>query len=151
MTSSTSLSRHTLRQLKFIIPGALLTFWLDTHNAFWSIFSRDAEISSYALTSAFLALSLGAVTVSLFMYVLLMPIVQGIRPDFRHWRQSGILSSVIPILTASIVCGWILTVYTLGRWSELGFLKGIVGASGLYALVFGMMGLIPAPRSYQRT
>ncbi|KAG8213006.1 hypothetical protein J3R82DRAFT_11393 [Butyriboletus roseoflavus] len=35
--------------------------------------------------------------------------------------------------------------FTLGKWSSLGYLKGTIGASGLYALVFGLMGLLPAP------
>ncbi|KAI0767905.1 hypothetical protein BC629DRAFT_1292675 [Irpex lacteus] len=149
MTFIGALSRHTLKQLKFIIPGGLVTFWLNTHQAFWSIFVGDGELGSYARTSAFLTVLLGVLTVSLFLYILLVPLIQGVRPDFRRWRESGILSSVIPVLTGSIVIGWTLTAFTLGRWSELGYLRGIIGASGLYALVFGLMGLIPAPKTYR--
>ncbi|KAI0087324.1 hypothetical protein BDY19DRAFT_246186 [Irpex rosettiformis] len=151
MTFIASLSRHTLRQLKFIIPGGLVTFWLNTHNAFWNIFTGDSQNGSWARTSAFLTVLLGVVTVSLFMYILLVPLIQGIRPDFHRWRQSGVLSSVIPVLTGSIVFGWTLTAFTLGRWTELGYLRGIIGASGLYALAFGLMGLIPAPKLYHRS
>lgn len=48
MTFIGALSRHTLKQLKFIIPGGLVTFWLNTHQAFWSIFVGDGELGSYA-------------------------------------------------------------------------------------------------------
>ena len=43
------------------------------------------------------------------------------------WRESGVLSSVIPVLTASIVMGWSLLSVTLGRWSSLGYFEGIIG------------------------
>ena len=76
-------------------------------------------------------------------------------------------------MTASLVAGWSLLVYTLGRWSSLGYLEGVIAgpypqlsssnsvrsqltergpiprgcaATGLYALAFGLLGLIPAPR-----
>ncbi|KAI0346267.1 hypothetical protein BDW22DRAFT_1425769 [Trametopsis cervina] len=145
-----SLSRHTLRQLKFIGPGAIATFWLNTHQALRDVLLGETSYS-WARTSAFFTLLLGVVTVTLFLYILLIPLIQGIQPDFRHWRQSGVLSSVIPILTGSIVMGWTTLVLTLGRWTELGYIKGTIGASGLYALVFGLMGLIPVPNSYQRS
>lgn len=32
-----SLSRHTLRQLKFVIPGAGVTYYLGTHEIFWGL------------------------------------------------------------------------------------------------------------------
>lgn len=45
---STQVSRHTLRQLKFIVPGGLATFVLGTHNALWQIFSGTADVGSWA-------------------------------------------------------------------------------------------------------
>ena len=30
-----SLSRHTLRQLKFVIPGGAVTYYLGTYEVFW--------------------------------------------------------------------------------------------------------------------
>lgn len=32
-----SLSRHTLRQLKFVIPGGVTTYYLRTHQVFWGL------------------------------------------------------------------------------------------------------------------
>jgi hypothetical protein len=72
------------------------------------------------------------------------------------------------VLTFSIVSGWLGMAATLGHWTSLGYPKAVVGsellvrrrifivfinslfsrlvASALYALTFGMLGLIPAPR-----
>ncbi|GJE88755.1 hypothetical protein PsYK624_048380 [Phanerochaete sordida] len=146
-----SVSRHTFRQLKFIVPGGLITFYLRTHHAFWSLVNGDSPSGGWAWTTAALTLALALVTVVLFMYILLTPLIKGEKPDFRHWRQSGVLSTVIPILTTAIITGWSLLTYTLGRWSSLGYIKGAIGASGLYMLAFGLMGLIPAPRVYRRS
>ncbi|EPQ54094.1 hypothetical protein GLOTRDRAFT_106629 [Gloeophyllum trabeum ATCC 11539] len=93
---------------------------------------------------------MGALTVCLFLYVLLVPWIRGLPPDYRSWRQSGELSKVIPMLTASIVTGWSSLSFTLARWSGLGFMEGIIGASGVYALAFGLLGLLPAPRVRRR-
>lgn len=67
----------------------------------------------------------------------------------------------------SIVVGWLLGLLTLGQWSDLGYVKGIVGGeyyliftrpgrsskllllltvSGIYALGFGLLGLLPVPK-----
>jgi hypothetical protein len=35
ISRSISLSRHTLRQLKFVIPGGAITYYLGTHEVFW--------------------------------------------------------------------------------------------------------------------
>ncbi|KIP08210.1 hypothetical protein PHLGIDRAFT_88466 [Phlebiopsis gigantea 11061_1 CR5-6] len=149
MSALVSVSRHTLRQLKFIVPGGLVTFALHTHQAFWRIVTGESAHGTWAWTTANLALVLGFVTFVIFVYILFLPWIKGEKPDFRHWRQSGVLSTAIPILTASIVAGWSLLSYALG--TNLGYIKGIIGASGLYALVIGLIGLIPAPRVYQRS
>ena len=66
--------------------------------------------------------------------------------------------------------GWSLLSYTLGRWSNFGAIEGVIAcmspafltflarrptnsvllASGLYALTFGLLGLIPAPNVRRR-
>ncbi|KAH0833312.1 hypothetical protein J3R83DRAFT_12378, partial [Lanmaoa asiatica] len=142
-----ALSRHTLRQLKFIIPGAAVTFLLNTHRILFGLLSTTNASSGdwSSRTVAILASCLGGLVVFLFLYVLLVHWRRGVEPDYHSWRQSGVLSRVIPTLTAAIVAGWSLLSITLGKWSSLGYLKGTIGASGLYALVFGLMGLLPAP------
>lgn len=143
-----SVSRHTLRQLKFIIPGAFITYIFDTHRVFLGLLNSP-EPNDWARTSAVLSLVFGSVVVGLFLYVLLVPWIRGIEPNYHSWRQSRILSSVIPILTAAILVGWSLLSFTLGTWSSLGYMEGTIGASGLYALAFGLIGLLPAPKVHR--
>jgi len=147
--SSVSLSRHTLRQLKFVIPGGAITYNLGTHEVFWGLLNDIGWEGTWGRTAAVTSLALGLVIVVLFLYVLLVPWIRGIEPNYLSWRESGVLSSVIPVLTASIVMGWSLLSVTLARWSNLGYLEGVIGASGLYALMFGLMGLIPAPKVHR--
>lgn len=67
-----------------------------------------------------------------------------------------------------MVTGWSLLAFTLSQYSELGFLEGIIGctsplrhlaahltlpflsAVGAYMLIFGLMGLIPAPKVHRQ-
>ncbi|KAK7690717.1 hypothetical protein QCA50_005816 [Cerrena zonata] len=138
-----SLSRHTLRQLKFILPGGLVTFYLGSHNEFLRVYHEEQGLAG---TLVLLSLALSAVTLGLFLYILAFPLIRGEQPNYRHWRQSGVLSTVIPLLTTSILLGWSILAYVLGRWSNLGYIWGVIGASGLYSLSFGLLGLIPAPK-----
>ncbi|KAG2157868.1 uncharacterized protein EDB93DRAFT_1078027 [Suillus bovinus] len=133
-------SKHTVRQLKFIIPGAAITYAFNTHRVFLDLLTRQDVEGPVG------KVSFGGLVIILFLYVLLVPWIYGLEPDYRSWRDSGILSSVIPILTTAILVGWSLLSFTLGRWSNLGYLEGVVGASGLYALTFGLLGLLPAPK-----
>ncbi|RDB25812.1 hypothetical protein Hypma_006550 [Hypsizygus marmoreus] len=119
--------QHTLRQLKLVVPGGAITYYLGTLQEFWRI-TQGAE-GSWARTAALGALGHGLVTIALFIYILLTPWIKGVEPNYRSWRESGVLSSVIPILTMSIVVGALLLVFTLGQWSSLGYVQGIIGAS----------------------
>jgi len=139
-------SRHTLKQLKFILPGGLITYYLGSHATFWRIVNGDADVEGWGRLAALASLGSAMLTISLFMYILSIPLIQGQQPNYRRWRESGVLSSVIPLLTASIVVGWSLLSYTLGRWSKFGVVEGVIASSGLYALTFGLLGLIPAPK-----
>ncbi|KAH7873735.1 uncharacterized protein C8R40DRAFT_354222 [Lentinula edodes] len=133
-------SSHTFRQLKLIVPGGLITYYFGTLQEFWTI------IQSGAGSTALAALLSGCTTIGLFIFVLLTPWIRGVEPDFRVWRKSGILSSVIPLLTTSIVLGWLLLVMSLAHFSDSGIFRGVVGASSVYALSFGLLGLLPAPK-----
>ncbi|KAJ7158770.1 hypothetical protein C8R46DRAFT_907521 [Mycena filopes] len=141
---------NALRQLQLVIPGGALTYYLDTlsHLAV----ALSANVDSWGRTVALCSLSLAGLTVALFFYIFLMPWINNVATDFRSWRESGVLSSVIRMLTFSIVTGWISMVWTLGQWTDLGYPKAIVGTSAIYALTFGLLGLIPAPgvRSQRR-
>ncbi|KIK63049.1 hypothetical protein GYMLUDRAFT_163379 [Collybiopsis luxurians FD-317 M1] len=135
------MSSHTLRQLKLIVPGGLIAYQLRTLQEFWSIIQSGAGL---AQSTALAALLSGCATIALFIFVLLTPWIRGVEPDYRLWRESGILSSVIPLLTTSIVLGWLLLVLVLAHNTSV--FKGVVGASAVYSLSFGLLGLIPAPK-----
>lgn len=132
-SSPVSLSRHTLSQLKFIIPGGAITYYLGTPIEIWRIAEGFDEVDgwgrhvkprfsstcyptniiSLTRTTALTSLGLGLTTVSLFLYVLLIPWIKGIKPNvrsfvsktiiifispqYKRWRESGVLSSVIPV------------------------------------------------------
>ncbi|KAG6908337.1 hypothetical protein DXG01_005248 [Tephrocybe rancida] len=115
---------HAIRQLKLVLPGGVVTYYLGTLHEFWQITQREG---SWGQTAAFGALGLGVTTIALFIYVLMTPWIKGVEPNYRSWRESGILSSVIPVLTATIVVGLLLLVLTLGQWSSLGYLRGTLG------------------------
>ncbi|KAM5538571.1 hypothetical protein V8D89_001413 [Ganoderma adspersum] len=144
--SLVSFSRHTLKQLKFVLPGGLLTYYFDSYNLLLRLLNGEGGDQGWSRFSARLSLLAAVVTVFSFLYVLVLPLVRREQPDYRHWRVSGVLTPVVPVMTASLVAGWSLLVYTLGRWSSLGYLEGVIAATGLYALAFGLLGLIPAPR-----
>ena len=115
-----------------------------------------------------------------------------IRSQFRHWRQSGVLSSVIPVshwskrsstrlllihrfrsldsnscdclgLDVAVVHSRAVLEHGLFRGHNCRFVNAFprirsgltrscfASASGLYALGFGLMGLIPAPKVYRRS
>ncbi|KAJ7756394.1 hypothetical protein DFH07DRAFT_820408 [Mycena maculata] len=136
---------HYLRQLQLVVPGGVLTYYLRTvHHLAATLNSADPD--SWGRMAAIASIALGALTVALFIYILLTPWIYSVAPDFRSWRESGLLSSVIPMLTFSIVTGWLSMTMTLGQWTSLGYPKAVVGTSAIYALTFGLLGLIPAPR-----
>jgi len=148
---SSLVSRHTIRQLEYILPGAAATYYYGTISEFLRILSTHpignvAHGGSLARESALLSLTLALLTVSLFVYILLLPLIRGEQPNYRSWRESGPLSKVIPILTASIVFGWSLSVFTLGHWTPFGYIGSIIATTGLYALAFGILGLLQIPK-----
>ncbi|KAF9043655.1 hypothetical protein BDP27DRAFT_1347014 [Rhodocollybia butyracea] len=137
------MSSHTLRQLKLIVPGSVITYHFGT---FAEIFGLVQNETGLARSTALAALISGCVTVILFVIILLTPWLRGVEPDYRLWRESGILSSVIPLLTTSIVLGWLLLVVSLVQYASSGLFRGVIGASAVYALSFGLLGLLPAPK-----
>ncbi|KAF9003934.1 hypothetical protein BDQ17DRAFT_1541602 [Cyathus striatus] len=140
---------NALRQLKLVIPGAAITYYFETFQEFWRVVL--GEVGSWGKTFAYGALGHGMTTLALFLYVLLLPWITGVEPNYRNWRESSILSSVIPVLTGSIVIGWLLGVVTLGQWSHLGYIKSIIGVTSVYALTFGLLGLLPIPRKIKQS
>jgi len=145
------ISRHALRQLEYILPGALITYYYHTPSTFLHIFHGDlGSHGVWARNLASISLTSGFLTVMLFLYILLLPLIKGQQPNYRSWQTSPDLATTIPILTASIVIGWSLSTFTLGQWSGLGYARGIVATTGFYALSFGLLGLLPVPKVRRR-
>jgi len=136
-------SGHIARQFRFLFPGAAITYWLRTPSLLAQIWADPAPLARPLVGVSALS---GLLTVALFLYILSIPVIKGIPPNYRSWRESGELSSVIPVLTISIISGWAALCGVLGRYSGMGYIIGIIGGSGLYALAFGIMGLLPASR-----
>ena len=95
-------SGHLARQLRFVLPGAAITYWLRTPSLLAQIWS-DADATplarfvfvSFSAANNFRdprslcrplvgasALS-GLLTVALFLYILLIPVIKGIPPNVR--------------------------------------------------------------------
>lgn len=47
MSSLVSFSRHTLKQLKFVLPGGLLTYYYDSHNVLLRILNGEGGVRSW--------------------------------------------------------------------------------------------------------
>jgi len=140
---------HQLKQLKFIVAGGLGTYFLSipahVNHILFPLPSVSKHSNSARLSSA-LAVGLGTVTITLLLYLVLLPRVKHIQIDYNRWRASPGLATIITLLTATIVSGWSLLVYALARGSDLGFWKSLIGATSIYILSFGLIGLIPVPR-----
>ncbi|TEB33363.1 hypothetical protein FA13DRAFT_1730366 [Coprinellus micaceus] len=138
---------HAARQLKFVIPGALATYYIGVLEEYWrTLVGINGPL---ARTGALTAGGLGLTTVALLLYVISLYYTAA-EPDFRSWRDSSPLRRVITTMTGSIVLGWLVAVGTLGQWSSLGYVKSVVGVTGVYALTMGLLGLIPVPKTKRK-
>lgn len=138
---------HQRKQLKFIVSGGLGTYYCHTvSNLLAVVFADRDAVSAPAKLTAKLALLLGTLTLALFLYLILVPWIRNVQLDYQQWRASPELRTTITTLTVSIVSGWTLLVYALTAGTPLGLFKAFLGATSLYLLCFGLLGLIPVPR-----
>lgn len=88
--------------------------------------------------------------------------IQGDPGEYPSARVTDRKLTLGKILTGSIVLGWSLSVFTLGHWTTLGYTGSVIAskqqhlpvpspltlcpATGLYALAFGILGLLPVPK-----
>ena len=91
------LSRHTLKQLKFVLPGGVATYLLGTvaklgqlleNESRWARYSRSSISCHYLKYQYYTAriyakssLFCGIITIGLFLYILLVPWLKGTRPN----------------------------------------------------------------------
>ena len=109
-------AQHALRQLKLLVPGAAMTYYLGTLDEFWGILHghggslaqsaccplRIYHSSSYRSlhihrSAAFVVSLLGLTTIGLFLCVLFLPFLTGEEPDVRtswiiRWPISNLLT-----------------------------------------------------------
>lgn len=138
-------AQHTFRQLKLLVPGAAVTYYLHTLDEFWDVLHGSggswaqsvstslvyllanayfpfasspayihADASTLSRSAAAASSILGLTTIILFLYVLFLPLITGeepnvceplsawvsftsILPQYRTWRESRTLVSVIPV------------------------------------------------------
>ncbi|KAL7410193.1 hypothetical protein BDY24DRAFT_400408 [Mrakia frigida] len=96
---------------------------------------------------------LSILTVLQFLYLIVyMPYVKGVVPNYSRWQSSPPLTTIVPLLTITILGGFVLLVFGLKTISAghvgggSGLVGAVGGALGGYAAVFGAIGLIPTPR-----
>ncbi|CAG7852837.1 SubName: Full=Uncharacterized protein {ECO:0000313/EMBL:CCA71440.1} [Serendipita indica DSM 11827] len=145
--------KHNSKQLRWIALGGALSYYTDVVALLRNLVRppssgdtlEDGEGWTWSRMSAVASVGLGSLTILLFLYLLLLPKLSGRRLEYSQWRNSEQLRIVIPILTVTIFSGWTFLVFALYA-SSLGFLLSFLGASGLYILSFGLLGLIPIAR-----
>lgn len=117
-TTATVLDTHTgpkslvnlRKQLKYLIIGGVLTSYFQVYSHLADALSLGVSSSSAKL--ALLSVVLLVATVVLFGYVILLP-ARGQTVNYIEWRSDSRLSTSIPLLTASIILGWITLLVTL--------------------------------------
>ncbi|CED82126.1 hypothetical protein [Phaffia rhodozyma] len=143
---------NLLRNGKYIVFGLLgVRHWGVGDSLRRALLESNAGgLGIRALQLSFL---FSAVTVSLFLYlVVYLPRIKGVVPNYSRWQASSSLSTVVPLLTVSIISGFVLLIVGLtnersGRGETGGRLvSAIGGALSIYATTFGVIGLIPSPK-----
>jgi len=136
--------RHTLKQLKYIAGGGAVVYWLGIREHILQLLGTPGWPSLVAGG----CVGIGSVTVLIFLYlIVVLPRLKGIHPDYKNWRATPEISTLVPILTITIASGWLFLLASLARWTRLNLLESLAGSTGSYALMFGLLGLIPVPKS----
>ncbi|KAK4687751.1 hypothetical protein P7C73_g2361, partial [Tremellales sp. Uapishka_1] len=155
---------------KYVLAGGLGCWWLDLQDVCQRIYSGDGGwIRKFMLA----AIGFHGLTVIIFLYlVVFLPWLRGYIPNYPKWQQSARLRVLVPVLTATIFLGWSSLVVSLSQAGKrsarqavvdvvkgaasgnveqmkggkgLGVFASMLGATALYTLTLGLLGLIPAP------
>lgn len=102
-TSSSSWSQHTLRQLRFILPGGAAAYWLDLGEVLRRVLLESVE--GWGRTTALAGVGLGLVTVVLFLYVLIAPWMTGSEMNVRGSLELDALSTD-GLAVRFVAAGW---------------------------------------------
>ncbi|KAF9507507.1 hypothetical protein BS47DRAFT_306218 [Hydnum rufescens UP504] len=133
---------HTSKQLQYIGFGTAASWYLGSFRHLQIIWVQGYSLPGILARATLICTCL---TTSLFLYILVyLPRIRGVYPDYEHWRSNE-LKPIVPALTISIITGWNILVYILSYYSSLGLIRSIIAGLGLYALSFGIVGMIPSP------
>ncbi|GHJ88239.1 hypothetical protein NliqN6_4641 [Naganishia liquefaciens] len=133
---------------KYVLLGAFGCWWLDIRRHVLDdiLGTREAAQRTRGYKMLVAALALQTVTVVLFLYLIVfLPWIRGIIPNYPSWQRSQRLRIIMPLLTSTILTGFIALVLALIRGTPLGAFRSILAATSVYLLTFGTLGLVPSP------
>ncbi|ODN98328.1 hypothetical protein L198_03572 [Cryptococcus wingfieldii CBS 7118] len=157
---------------KYVLVGGLGCWYLDYPDVVKrTLEARHGWIRRVLITG----LGLHIATIFIFLYlVLFLPWVRGFTPNYPKWQESARLRIIVPLLTASIIGGWTCLVISLSQAGKtttlqsvldafkavgnasleqmegregMGIFSSMAGATALFTLTLGILGMIPAPSS----
>ncbi|EKD01983.1 aldehyde reductase I (Alcohol dehydrogenase) [Trichosporon asahii var. asahii CBS 8904] len=146
---------------KYVAAGLLGIWWFDLPAAV----AQVRALSGWGHTAFSAAVGLQLITVSLFLYlVVYLPWYQGALPNYPKWQKSRRLRVIVPLLFVTILSGWSALAFALSHASHshprgpirsairaaLGLeekleMSRLAAMCGVYILMFGVLGFIPAP------
>ncbi|BEI81674.1 hypothetical protein CcaverHIS002_0208340 [Cutaneotrichosporon cavernicola] len=162
--------RRLVKHGKYVAAGAAGIWWLDLVTAVENLLESP---DSWARRMLVAAGGLHALTLTIFLYlVVFLPWLRGYMPNYPKWQQSRRLRVIFPVLTTSILLGWSFLVFALNKTTHpaprssiherirgaldvqhrdgLGLFSSMAGATAIFSLTFGLLGLIPSPRMSPR-
>ncbi|WWD16145.1 hypothetical protein CI109_100570 [Kwoniella shandongensis] len=155
---------------KYIALGGAGCWWVGLAGAIQKVLGGEKGWVRRVLIAG---LGLHVTTITIFLYlVLFLPWLRGFVPNYINWQKSARLRVIVPLLTTTILLGWTCLVISLSQAGKrtmlesaldavkglgnasleqmeggegLGVFKAMAGATALYTLTLGVLGLIPAP------
>lgn len=137
-----------IRNAKYVIGGLVGGWYTDLGGVVADVLGVETvgKRSGWNRTTMMVSLTLQSITIAIFLYlVVVLPWFQGYLPNYSSWQKSRRLRILVPALTLTILAGYITLIISISKGSNLGIFKSILGASAMYSLTFGLLGLIPTP------
>ncbi|KAK8869593.1 hypothetical protein IAR55_000160 [Kwoniella newhampshirensis] len=166
----TKVTSAIIKHGKYIALGGVGCWWVGLLGAVRKVLDGERGWVRRVLV---LGLGLHVTTITIFLYlVLFLPWLRGYIPNYLNWQKSARLRIIVPLLTTTILLGWTCLVVSLSQAGKrtmfesaidavkglgnasleqmegaegLGVFKAMAGATALYTLTLGVLGLIPAP------
>ncbi|PVF95670.1 hypothetical protein CPB86DRAFT_827746 [Serendipita vermifera] len=120
--------RNTTKQYRWLVLGGGLTWYTHVLDHLPKLLERpqDTRVGHpqekstwpWSRISGWTSVSLGILTILVFLYLLVLPRFTGRRPQYSQWQSNQHLRVMIPLLTGTIFFGWTSLVLTLFWYSE---------------------------------